>query len=83
MEFLILEKKFVKDLFYKKISNLSFYESEIGLQNFRVLYLDRESKILGYRKGFDCTQQKLFLPFSENKKFLRSTIFGMIKFLNN
>jgi hypothetical protein len=83
MEFSILEKKVVQDLFYKKKSHPFLCDLQLELKNFTVIYLDKESKILGYKKNFDCAQQKLFLPFSENKKFLKSTIFGRIKFLNN
>jgi len=78
-DLLILEKKFVKDFLYKE-SNNSFSSERESLS---IIYLDKESKILGYKKKFDCTQQKLFLPSSENKKFLKSTIFGVIKLTNS
>lgn len=76
---LILEKKFVKDFLYK--DNSDNFSSE--RKSFSIVYLDKESKILGYKKKFDCTQKKLFLPSSENKKFLKSTIFGIIKLIDS
>jgi len=78
-DLLILEKKSVKDFLYKENSNTFSSERE----SLSIVYLDKESKILGYKKKFDCTQQKLFLPCSENKKFLKSTIFGVIKLTTN
>ena len=78
-DLLVLEKKFVKDFLYKKSSDNFSSERE----RFSIICLDKESKILGYKKKFDCTQQKLFLPCSENKKFLKSTIFGVIKLTTN
>lgn len=78
-DLLVLEKKFVKDFLYKKSSHNFSSERE----RFSIICLDKESKILGYKKKFDCTEQKLFLPCSENKKFLKSTIFGVIKLTNS
>lgn len=75
----VLEKKLIKDFLHKEI-NYSFSST---LDNLSIIYLDRESKILGYKKKFDCTKQKLFIRFSENKKFLKSTIFGMIKLISD
>ena len=78
-DLLVLEKKFVKDFLYKERSNNFSSEKE----SLSIVYIDKESKILGCKKKFDCTQQKLFLPCSENKKFLKSTIFGVIKLTNS
>lgn len=77
-EFLSLEKKTAKDLLNKKGYNFLDFD----VQNPQLIHLDRESKVLGYKKNFNCTQQKRFLPFSENKKFLKSTIFGAVRFLH-
>lgn len=75
-ELLNLEKKVVKDFLYKKMKvNILFSD----IYNFEVFFLDKESKILGNKKKFECTQQKLILPLSENKKFLKSTLFGVIR----
>lgn len=75
-DFLTLEKKIIKDLLYKKMK----YSLRLDIENLQFIYVDKESKIFGYRKNFDCTQKRFFLPFSENKKFLKSTIFGTVTF---
>lgn len=75
-ELLNVEKKVVKDFLYKKM-NVNVLFSDV--YNFEVFFLDKESKILGNKKKFEYTQQKLILPLSENKKFLKSTLFGVIR----
>jgi len=75
-ELLNVEKKVAKDFLYKKM-NVNVLFSDV--YNFEVFFLDKESKILGNKKKFECTQQKLILPLSENKKFLKSTLFGVIR----
>lgn len=75
---LSLEKKFTTDFLYKKCDLHFSYPSD----KTQVIYIDKESKFLGHKKKLDCTQQRLFLPFYENKKFLKSTIFGSIKLLD-
>lgn len=78
-KFLGLEKKVMKDLLYKRVINLLYFDSK----SINLIYIDKESKILGYKKNCYCTQQRLFLTFSKDKKFLKSTVFGAIKFVND
>lgn len=75
-DLLVLEKKIIKDFLYKKLENSLFFSNE---RNFNTIYLDKESKILGNKKKFECTQQKLFFTLTENKKFLKSTLFGIVR----
>ncbi len=73
---LSLEKKITQDFSYKKTRfNVLFSD----MDNIESMYLDKESKILGSKKKSQCTQQKLFFSFLENKKLLKSTLFGSVK----
>ena len=76
----ILERKFLNDYLYKKKSNLLDYQHGVS----EILYFDRESKILGYKRNyFESTPQSLSLFFSQDKKYLRSTLFGFMKIVYN
>ena len=71
-----IERKFLNDYFYKKKSNLLVHQGRV----FEILYFDKESKILGYKRNyFESTPQSLSLSFSQDKKYLRSTLFGFMK----
>ena len=73
----VLKKKLLIDFLYRSRNEKSLLQ----VDNVISVSVDREGKIIGYKKFFyeNSTHKKLPLPGYISKKFLHSTLFGSIK----